>query len=88
MAASTTKKGYEPADVRWESIAENQRNKRSNVYIDAADVRNLLTALEQGERVVWTDAERYLRPAADAADELERRSLALARSHNGNTQQR
>lgn len=52
MAASTTKKGYEPADVRWESIAENQRNKRSNVYIDAADVRNLLTALEQGERVV------------------------------------
>src|SRR4029453_13896628 len=59
-------RGYEPGNVKWEPVAENARNKRNNVYVDALDVRNLLTVIEQGElrgeRMVTTDAIEFLRP--------------------------
>ena len=59
-----TERHYEPGKVIWALLDVQARYKRNSVYVDAIDVRNLLTALENGELIVWADVERYLRPDA------------------------
>jgi hypothetical protein len=67
---------YEPGNAEWEPTKENIRYKRSSIYMDATDVRNLLTAIECGERVLWADVERYLRPDTYTANKPKRRAAA------------